>query len=54
MKQLIILIDLFFNLLADALKWVLFIALILGACYLSYRMQINITKEAIIEANQNK
>ena len=54
MKQLIILIDLFFNQLANALKWILFIALILGAGYLSYRMKVEITKQAIIEANQNK
>lgn len=54
MKQLIILIDLFFNQLTNALKWILFIALISGVCYLSYRMRVNITKQAIIEANQNK
>ena len=46
-------IILFYKLL-NFLKFILFIALILSVCYLSYRIQVNITKEAIKEANQNK
>lgn len=54
MKRFIILIDLFFNQLANVLLWILFISFIIGVIYLQYRVKVNITKQAIIESNENK
>ena len=52
MKGVVKIIDSFFNLITDIMLWLCFIALIIGAIYLSYRININITKEAIQEFNQ--
>jgi c-di-AMP phosphodiesterase-like protein len=52
MKKAMQIIDSFFNWIADMILWLCFIALIIGAIYLSYRIKINITKEAIQELNQ--
>ena len=54
MIKLIIFIDSLFNKLADILLWIIFAAFIIGAVYISYRVRVEITKQAIIESTQNK
>jgi len=52
MYKLINFIDSIFDKLADILILIGFIAIIFSIIYFSYRIQVNITKQAFIESNE--